>query len=435
MPARFGINPSPLAPIGTELPLADVAKQAVTGPNGVTSLVNASPHYPAGSYRLRWSGTGAATLYGSAAPVAPAASGAAVPVDPARGPLLLRTAGDVRDVAVVMPAASTEGWPWNPAWLALWAGRAGVLRCMPWQKTMVSLESEWADRALVSDQSYAPKGMPLEMCLDATSRLGADPWLNVPARASDDYVRKMCELIDAEMRGPRVYVEYSNETWNLGYPAGAYALARAGADGLTDPAHPYLGLYRWAARRTAAVATIARAVLGPRVVCVLGSQASNPWVTQQMVAAVPAGAFDLVAVAPYVRGPAPAAAAGWTLDPLFGHLTGTALPAALAETAAHAAAAKAAGYGLAVYEAGVSLVAGGSNPALLALYEAAGLDGRMGALHAAYLDGLEKAGASVACYLNTMGPWSGSGCWSLLRWHGDSTPKYDAAVAWAAGRA
>jgi fibronectin type 3 domain-containing protein len=68
-----------------------------------------------------------------------------------------------------------------------------------------------------------------------------DMWINVPVDADDDYVTHLATLIrqgnaftpglDSDLH---VYVEYSNEVWNSGFPQQQYNQARADQEGITD---------------------------------------------------------------------------------------------------------------------------------------------------------------------------------------------------------
>ena len=92
-----------------------------------------------------------------------------------------------------------------------------VLRFMDWQRTNNSVNQRWADRR-TPDNWYTQtgkKGVALEYACDVCNAVLTDCWVCVPHAADDDYVRDMARLIRDRLDGRlRVYVEYSNETWN-----------------------------------------------------------------------------------------------------------------------------------------------------------------------------------------------------------------------------
>ena len=62
----------------------------------------------------------------------------------------------------------------------------------------------------------------LENCADIANATGKDLWVNIPHRATDDYIEGMFNFLDANVDpGLKIIVEYSNEIWNYspGYQA------------------------------------------------------------------------------------------------------------------------------------------------------------------------------------------------------------------------
>ena len=91
-----------------------------------------------------------------------------------------------------------------------------VIRFMDWLRTNNSKLEKWADRPKPDDATQAgEKGVALEFCIKLANTLNADPWLCLPHKADDDYVRQFAALVKKELNPKlKVYVEYSNETWN-----------------------------------------------------------------------------------------------------------------------------------------------------------------------------------------------------------------------------
>ena len=111
-----------------------------------------------------------------------------------------------------------------------------VLRFMDWGAINGSMEEEWANRrrpgfySMVGgagdlDGQWGPPptpfqrmhagGVAFEHMLALANLLQIDPWICIPHRASDDYIRQLSALVREKLDpARRVYVEYSNELWN-----------------------------------------------------------------------------------------------------------------------------------------------------------------------------------------------------------------------------
>jgi hypothetical protein len=119
--------------------------------------------------------------------------------------------------------------------------RFSVLRFMDWARTNGNLIEDWANRTLPSSPSYAPDGqaVPWELIFALANLLGKDPWINVPAHASDDYVLQRATLAKQLLDpGLNLYLEWSNEVWNWSFEQSHYALQAAIASvAAGDPYH------------------------------------------------------------------------------------------------------------------------------------------------------------------------------------------------------
>jgi hypothetical protein len=126
---------------------------------------------------------------------------------------------------------SSESYPpdavFTTDYLAVHA-RGQVLRFMDFTATNGNAQHEWADRNTPDDLTFygeaagywwQGKGAPWEYAILLANTLDKDIWINVPTYASDDYVDRLAGLLKATLEPDRkVYVEYSNELWNFGFP-------------------------------------------------------------------------------------------------------------------------------------------------------------------------------------------------------------------------
>ena len=91
------------------------------------------------------------------------------------------------------------------------------------------LNRTWPERALPTTFGQtSAKGIAFETMIKLANTLGADPWITIPTAADDKFVEALAVLLKKELN-PRLkcYIEYSNETWNFGYPGYNYAEAKA----------------------------------------------------------------------------------------------------------------------------------------------------------------------------------------------------------------
>ncbi|KNG93452.1 hypothetical protein ATO11_13405 [Pseudaestuariivita atlantica] len=173
------------------------------------------------------------------------------PTDPIRDITL------VREDRVVLHDA---GAIFNPDWLAVVSDLRSV-RFMDWMRTNASPVTTWDDRPRVTDATYAWRGVPLEVMLRLTNRIGADPWFTLPHMADDAYMAEFAVQVRDGL-DPRLqaYVEYSNELWNFAFPQTQWAAAQAEAR--WGPGQPDDAWIQFAGARMAEMAEIWEAAFG-----------------------------------------------------------------------------------------------------------------------------------------------------------------------------
>jgi hypothetical protein len=92
----------------------------------------------------------------------------------------------------------------------------------------------WASRASTStQQQQTPSGVAYEYMIELANITNKDIWINIPTAADDDYVTQLATLLkDTLNPNLKIYVEYSNETWNFAYSGYNYSQAMSAAIGL-----------------------------------------------------------------------------------------------------------------------------------------------------------------------------------------------------------
>jgi|SRR5579863_50434 len=406
-------------------------------------------YYPSGRYEVLYEGQGTLTYGFDASLVSrsagrdvidiaqASASGIDVRIittDPKRNGNYLR---NVRVVKAESADALAHGQLFNPAFLKL-LQNFRALRFMDWFATNGSPLASWSGRPLPSNAFWgSPKGVPIEVAVQLANTLSADPWLNVPHRADDDYIRQMALLVHGQLGpGQKVYVELSNEVWNGIFPQYDYAVSQGRNlwPGQPGAAGGYAWNRSWYGMRVAQMCDIWKSVWGAdggRVVCILAAQASS---TEDAIDALtcrywrgaPCSAHnvDAVAIAPYFGFKVPSA---WTAQPdgglnaLFQSLysqNDPSIPAkgSLAQAsqweASYRTALAAYKLPLIAYEAGQSFANGSA--ALNNLYFAANRDPRMRAAYMSYLGQWKANGGQLMLLYSDVSAFDESGSWGAL---------------------
>lgn len=204
---------------------------------------------------------------------------------------------------------------WYPPFIADVKGFR-TLRFMDWMQTNTTTNADWSNRALPTDRTWSGvNGAPVETMVDLANAAGSDPWMNLPAHATDDYVHQFGRLVHQRLAtNLNLNLEYSNEPWNYGFAQTNWMKAQGAAlwaSELAKGANPYTLGYNWYAQRLVQVCNIVKQEFGAdasRVRCIANTQAANAAVTTQVLACTyaapalgkPCGKLiDVVAIAPY----------------------------------------------------------------------------------------------------------------------------------------
>ena len=214
-------------------------------------------------------------------------------------------ADPVREIEVLLPGFGDLAEPplFLPRFLDQLAG-FGVLRFMDWMRTNdPEVGSGALGRARMDDATWMIRGVPMEAIGALAGRLDADPWITIPHAATDAQARALLVALDGALEpGRRIWIEWSNETWNPAFPQAAYAIEQGTALDLS--ADPFqAGLFYHARRATELFAIATDAIGRDRYVGVLAAQSANPWTGEQVATFEGAAAHaDVLAIAPYIDG-------------------------------------------------------------------------------------------------------------------------------------
>jgi hypothetical protein len=423
--------------------------------------INAQPDFPTGQYTIFYDGSGTIAFDMNSATIVSQSPGQMTVDVPAgqNGIYLMITQTDpsnpLRNIRFIMPgfASTYQTQPFNPVFLSSLSGYK-VLRFMEWMLTNGSSVVNWTDRALPNDYTYTLRGVPLEMMIQLANTLNISPWFNIPAQASDDYVRQFAALVQQQLNpGLKVYIEYSNETWNGGFSQNQYVQNMGMSQGLSQ--NPTMAAAYYTSQRSVQIFQIFAQVFGgtSRLVRVLPGQAANSWISQQVVSYQNAFAYaDALAIAPYfdcddtatggypalndpsVAQQVAALTVAQVLQVELSHINNC----ANSQMTSNAAVAQQYGLKLVAYEGGQGLVAnnGSSYVAQLAqLFAAANRDPGMQNLYDQYLQNWKNAGGDVFVHFTDVTSYSIYGEFGSLESQDQdpaTAPKYQSLMNFAA---
>lgn len=179
------------------------------------------------------------------------------------------TGGNVKNLKVLQPGYSLSSYPtFTNEYVNLLKNLSpNAVRFMDWTHTNDNVVANWSDRAKTTDATQAKvgvagdlvsaKGIAWEYVIQLANTLNKDVWINVPAHATDDYVKQLAALFKSKLNSNlNIYVEYSNEVWNSIFEQTKYNIDQAKAEVAANPSSTlkYDGTTdsnKWAERRYA----------------------------------------------------------------------------------------------------------------------------------------------------------------------------------------
>jgi hypothetical protein len=424
--------------------------------------IDAAASYPTGQYTLTYDGEGTIAFDNGSATIVSQNPGSIVVNVPAGGSGIYlkitqtNSSNPLRNIHFIMPgfASTWQTQPFHPQFLASLKGYK-VLRFMEWSLTNGSSVQNWVDRATPGDYTYTLRGVPLETAIQLANATQIAPWFNIPAQATDDYVRHFATLVQQQLNpNLKFYLEYSNETWNSSFSQSQYVQQQGELAGLSQDAVQAGAFYT--AQRSVAIFNIFSQVFGgtARMVRVLPGQAGNAWVSQQVASFQNASnSADALAIAPYfdcddrAAGGPPALNDASVAAQVAAMSVADALTAELShinncakqQMTENAAVAQQYGLLLVGYEGGQSLVASSSaaayNSQLTQLFAAVNRDPGMEALYDQYLLNWKNAGGDVFVHFTDVTSYSQYGNFGSMESQDQdptTAPKYQSLMKFGA---
>ncbi|WP_236516974.1 hypothetical protein [Sandaracinus amylolyticus] len=321
-----------------------------------------------------------------------------------------------------------------------------AIRFMNWadaNSTMTpEFEVRWSDRTELEDARWAPRA-PLEVMIDLANRVHAEPWINLPSRADDDYARRAGELFRARLDpGLRVWVEYSNEVWNSMFPQHEYAAEHGLQLGLSSDR--YEAVLRYYSRRTGELHRAFGAGFGDagRMVRVYAGQSASAWVAETILGFESAGSrADAWAIAPYfgttVTGETLSQWASLTPDDFFAREQESAIEVVREHVRGNLDVAQQYGLPLVGYEGGQHYVgydAAQTDQRIEQLFAAVNRDARMEGFYLRYLDAWRDAGGGLLMHHVDCAGGGRYGYWGASEYLGqpdEEAPKRRALMRWS----
>lgn len=136
--------------------------------------------------------------------------------------------------------------PWVPGFLSDIAVYTGPFRMMDWCNPNDSTIVSWSGRTQKTADQHAAvsagNSIAYEWMIDLANRTNHDLWICVPFKADSNYSSQLALLIKNLLNPDlKVYVEYSNETWNGGMTSFNYMITQGPAMGLPGSNKWYQG--------------------------------------------------------------------------------------------------------------------------------------------------------------------------------------------------
>ncbi len=300
--------------------------------------------------------------------------------------------------------------------------------------------SKWKDRPQLTDATWGGKegvrGIPLEIMISLANKLDADPWINLPHRADNNFVQQTARLVKRYLKPSlKSYIEYTNEAWN-GIFSQAHYIQNQGVHLGLDANRTYAGL-KYYSKRSVEIFKIWEKIFGntSRLVRVMGGMTTNISMTHMLLGYQDAFRHvDAFAIAPYFHASQQAVKNVKSVDEVFKLLTSPrnkySIPRTMNIVRNQAKIVERYGVDLVAYEGGQHLVAYGTHTNTEAGNEfliAANKDQRMAKLYYDFLKGWKDAGGKLFAAFSAPREYNWIGSWGIkehIAQHPNDAPKY-----------
>ncbi len=319
-----------------------------------------------------------------------------------------------------------------------------VIRFMPMSGITRNKDEKWSQRPTLNKATwgglYGTRGAPLEIQIELANRLNANPWLNVPHAANDDYMYRFALYVKEHLSPDLMpHIEYTNEAWNANFVHNEHMQKMGIAEKLDQDA--LMAGYKYYAKRSVEFFDIWDSVYDghEKFVRIIGGWDTRPDISGIILAYNDTyKSVDALAIAPYIGGNLRGFRESKTVDDIF-HLLNDkksyrSLPKIMHELEKHAKLAKDFKVSLIAYEGGQGLVDWATrdykqhpNP----LFFAANRDERMGKLHKKLYENWREMGADLFVAFTAPRSCNAHGCWGLkefIRQDVDKAPKLKATL-------
>lgn len=336
------------------------------------------------------------------------------------------------DMFLANPVFADGGNPWNPTMLKE-VGIHTVIRTMDWTPTNNVDPVTWATREPITGTQSAR--VAWEWQADLANRIGVDLWITAPTMADDAYLTELAKLMKARLDPARkLYIEWSNETWNWGFAQAGYCATAGEALGL--PGDKYQKGFGYNSIGALKVWKAFIAVYGDqsgRLIKVLAGQSGNDWLAGVHLGILDDAKYNPDGLMPDVYSTAPYF--GHDVDGLDGDLWAklrTQLPKLTADNRKIRDRMKARKIGFVAYEGGQHIANYETDAG--AHSDVANRDQRMYGLYTEYLDSMATIYSVFVHYLHS-GAAGPKGSWGSLEKTGQpiaEAHKYRALKDWIA---
>lgn len=317
-----------------------------------------------------------------------------------------------------------------------------VIRFMNMAGITQNTVETWGQRHRMEQATWGgiegQRGAPLEIMVELANRLNADPWFVIPHAADDQYVAEYARYVRSHLNpNLKVYIEYSNETWNTLFLQGNYVRRKGLELGLDTNANR--AGFRYYSQRSVEIFRLWESVFGgkQRLVRVLSGWTINTQLTRLILTHKDAYQHaDAFAIGPYFFGGHEEIRTVKTLNDVFSLLTDSQYRYSLEKVLGYIRQQKALAdeykLDLIAYEGGQGLVDFKTtrndefpNPLLYA----ANRDPRMATLYHEFLDGWKAAGGELFMHYSSPRTYQKYGSWGAKEYITQpisEAPKYQA---------